>query len=184
MTLSRLGLLIVWLSVCLNSTAISAPQKTVDNEQNYALLQAAYLYNIAKFISWPEQDKARPLQLCLFGELTNQYQPHFVIAFAERQLAGRQISIEAIANAQDINRCDVVYQTTNAHLLQSSIPDTPHILRINAPGVSLPGSALFDLKLEAGRLIIYYNSALQPSFKLPINTALLRITQAGQGSAL
>lgn len=183
MTLSKLGSLILWLTVCLNITVVSAQPKTVDNEQNYALLQAAYLYNIAQFISWPEQDQQRPLHLCLFGELTSQYQPHFAAAFAERQLGGRQISIEAIDTVQDIYRCDVVYQTSNAALLLSSLHETPHILRINAPGVVLPGSALFDLKLEAGRLTIYYNSALQPAFKLPINTALLRITKAGRGSA-
>lgn len=183
MKVSRLWLLLLWSTVFLNSTVVSAQHKTVDNEQSYALLQAAYLYNIAQFISWPEQDQQRPLNLCLFGELTSQYQPHFAAAFAKRQLGGRQISIEAIDAAQDIYRCDVVYQTTNAAVLLSSLHETPHILRINAPGVVLPGSALFDLKLESGKLAIYYNSALQPAFKLPINTALLRITKAGRGSA-
>jgi len=42
-------------------------------------------------------------------------------------------------------------------------------------------SVLFGLSVESGRIIINYHAAANSDFRLPINTALLRITRSVTG---
>lgn len=165
-----------------SSAVISAEKKLVKDEKNYALLQAAYLYNIAQFISWPEQQLNQPFRLCLFGKQTSNLQPHFAKAFEQRLLGQRKINVLPISTDMPLPDCHLIYLTSDAEIPPASITDNAEILRISAPEVSVSSSALFDLHIESGRIIIYYNSAAQTTFKLPINTALLRITKPRPGA--
>ncbi|WP_019676520.1 YfiR family protein [Arsukibacterium perlucidum] len=159
----------------LSSVVLAAEQKLAVDEEKYAMLQAAYLFNIAKFISWPEHQQKQPFRLCLLGEHTSKLYPYFSKAFEKRPLGQRQIEVHPLAADSELPSCQLVYLTSDSPLPLLVIK--PDILRVTAPGVAVTGSVLFDLSMEAGRIIIYHNQAAQAEFQLPINTALLRVTR-------
>lgn len=165
------------LAATISFAALSADQKSVKNQKDYALLQAAYLFNIAKFISWPEQQPQQPLKICLLGDSADELQIHFLKAFKQRTLGERKVETFAVTTDTELITCDLIYLTSDS---VAELPQTKHfldILAVSSPEVTAVKSALFDLRLESGRIVIYYNKAAQTRFQLPINTALLRITK-------
>lgn len=58
---------VVLLAACLPAAAPGRAQETASEQE----LKAAYLYNFAKFVEWPEgtfESPASPLNVCVFGE--------------------------------------------------------------------------------------------------------------------
>ncbi|WP_333608653.1 YfiR family protein [Arsukibacterium sp.] len=165
------------LAAVFSSAAFSVELKRAVDEEKFAVLQAAYLYNIAKFISWPEQQQHQPFRLCLLGEKSSTLDPYFKKAFEQRPLGPRQIEVHSLTAAYELQSCQLVYITANAPSPLPLVALKPDALRVTAPGVAVTDSVLFDLSLEAGRIIIYHNQAAQNEFQLPINTALLRVTR-------
>ena len=161
----------------LSSVVLAGEQKLAIDEEKYAMLQAAYLFNIAKFISWPEHQQNQPFRLCLLGEHTSKLYPYFSKAFEQRPLGQRQIEVHPLAADSELPSCQLVYLTSDSSSPLPLLAIKPAPLRVTAPGVAVTGSVLFDLSMEAGRIIIYHNQAAQAEFQLPINTALLRVTR-------
>ena len=165
------------LAATLSFAALSAEKKSVKNQQEYALLQAAYLFNIAKFISWPVQQPQQPLKICLLGDEAAELQVHFLNAFKQRTLGERKVDTVALATNTELITCNLIYLTSDSVAELPQTKDFSDILTVSSPEVTAVKSALFDLRLESGRIFIYYNKAAQTRFQLPINTALLRITK-------
>lgn len=165
----------------LSSAVISGEQKLVVDEEKYVILQAAYLFNIAQYISWPEQQQNQPFRLCLLGEHTSKLYPYFIKAFKQRSLGKRQIEVHLLPANDELPSCQLVYITSNSSVPLPLAAVKPDTLRVTAPGVAVNGSVLFDLSIESGRIIIYHNQAAQAEFQLPINTALLRVTRPHPG---
>lgn len=160
----------------------SSEQKSVKSAKEYALLQAAYLFNIAKFIDWPEDLQHPSFKVCLYGESADQLENHFTAAFQKRLLGQRVVETKLAANRQDLSNCHVIYLTSNEVAELSAINDLSDILIVSSPEVTIVSSALFALRLESDRISIYYNKSAQEHFRLPISTALLRITTPVQGA--
>jgi hypothetical protein len=68
-------------------------------------IKAAYLYNILKFVDWPEANTKLPLVLCVYGE--NPF-GDLLKALESRTVAGRPIKINYIT-ATPGDTCDVVF---------------------------------------------------------------------------
>jgi len=168
-------------TVMLSHAVFSAEQKAVTDDKQYVMLQAAYLYNIARYISWPEQQQDQPFRVCLFGEQSDTQKQLFTDAFHQRTLGKRNIEVHRLAANHQQPSCQLVYLTSPVTSSLPPIASEPDTLRIAAPGVLMSPSVLFGLTVESGRLIIYYNAAANSEFSQPINTALLRITRAVSG---
>jgi len=165
----------------LSTTVFSAEQKIVMDDKKYVVLQAAYLFNIAKFISWPAQQQEQPFRVCLIGEQSNSLEPLFREAFHQRLLEKRKIEVHRWANNDPMLDCQLVYFTSTPPTSLPAIATKAETLRIAAPGVLINNSVLFGLSVESGRIIINYHAAANGDFRLPINTALLRITRSVTG---
>ena len=177
----RIFKFVTCFTVMLSHAVFSAEQKIVVDDNKYVVLQAAYLFNIAKFISWPEQQENQPFRVCLLWEQSNTLQQLFTDAFHQRLLGKRTIEVHRLADNQDQQSCQLVYLTSTPKSSLPPIATEQQTLRIAAPGVLISRSVLFGLKVESGRLNIYYNAAANDQFTQPINTALLRITRPVTG---
>lgn len=84
---------------------ISYGAETIDREPE---LKAAYLYNILKFISWPEIDTSKPdqLQLCIINsKLTN----NALVELNNKRIENSVIKIRQNVSIDDISDCRVLY---------------------------------------------------------------------------
>ncbi|WP_460859267.1 YfiR family protein [Rheinheimera gaetbuli] len=177
MKVLHIVIFITLLTATFSFAALAAEQKSVKNQKDYALLQAAYLFNIAKFISWPAQHQQQPLKICLLGDAAAELQVHFSDAFKQRTLGERKVETFAVTTKTELSTCNLIYLTSDSVAELPPTKDYSNILAVSSPEVTAVKSALFDLRLESGRIFIYYNKAAQTRFQLPINTALLRITK-------
>jgi hypothetical protein len=181
LVLLRILKFLICLTALLSNAVFSAERKIVMDENKYVELQAAYLFNIAKFISWPEQQQEQPFRICLHGEQSNTHQQLFTDAFSRHFIGKRKIEVHQLASNNQLLSCQLVYLTSTPTTSLPSVAAEQDTLRIAAPGVLISQSVLFGLTVESGRIVIYYNIAANSEFQQPINTALLRITRAVPG---
>jgi len=72
-------------------------------------IKAAYLYNLSKFITWPNEatiSQETPITLCVYG-----YNPFdkYLDKLRERPVKGRTISVRHIAENQPMDDCQLLF---------------------------------------------------------------------------
>jgi len=72
-------------------------------------LKAAYLYNFAKFISWPEDTFANEQDPLVIGVLGNNPFSKELAPLTERTVRGRPIKIMQFKKVEDIQACHLLY---------------------------------------------------------------------------
>lgn len=97
---------LIWLFCA--SFARTVPAATDDLAREYRI-KAAYLYNLSKFITWPDeatQDKSTPVMICVYG-----YNPfgQYLEKLQERTVKGRPIAIRYVNDRQPINGCQILF---------------------------------------------------------------------------
>lgn len=97
-------------------------------------IKAAYLYNLSKFITWPDEDKlskATPITLCIFG-----YNPfeNYLDKLREHPVRGRPIDIRYIDEKQPVDDCQLLFisqHNASAPKLLVAPPPYPPILTVS-----------------------------------------------------
>ncbi len=73
------------------------------------LVKAAFLYNFAKFVEWPEaafSDPRSPIKLCILGE------DPFGVALETirgKAVRGRKLEIKKITRIEDLEKCHILF---------------------------------------------------------------------------
>ncbi|MDB6062803.1 MAG: hypothetical protein JWM78_2906 [Verrucomicrobiaceae bacterium] len=97
-------------------------------------IKAAYLYNLSKFITWPDEDqmaKDAPITLCIYG-----YNPFdtYLDKLREHPVRGRNIAIRAVAENESPEGCQLLFvsqHNANAPRLLSAAAPYPPILTVS-----------------------------------------------------
>lgn len=97
-------------------------------------IKAAYLYNLGKFIIWPnegEMPKEAPITLCVYG-----YNPfeNYLDKLQERQIRGRAISVRYIGEQDAVDSCQLLFISqlnTSRPKLLTAPPPYPPILTVS-----------------------------------------------------
>ena len=104
-------------------------------------IEAAYLYNILKFVDWPEANIQLPLTLCVYGD--NPF-GGLLETLENRMVAERNIKISYIKNTP-VSTCDVLFVSSKSEaeikkILKAydskgilTVSDSPHF--INQGGI-------------------------------------------------
>src|SRR5690606_32837216 len=93
-------------------------------------LKAAYVYNIAKFVSWP-LDETNALTICLLSEnvqLVEQFETLNGKLIAERVVEIRVLP--KFVKLQDIHSCHILYNDNNQSRVLAAGNRAPQILTI------------------------------------------------------
>jgi hypothetical protein len=129
----RKGLIARTLLPLLAMTIMSSPAFDEDLSREYRI-KAAYLYNLGKFITWPnenEMPKDAPMTLCVYG-----YNPfdNYLDKLQERQIRGRAIAVRYIGENDPVESCQLLFisqlNKTQPKLL-SAPPPYPPILTVS-----------------------------------------------------
>lgn len=125
--------LIARILFSLLAIALVSPTQAEDISREYRI-KAAYLYNLGKFITWPNENeipKDAPITICIYG-----YNPfeRYLDKLQERQIRGRPISVRYLGENDAVDGCQLLFisqlNTLRPKLL-SAPPPYPPILTIS-----------------------------------------------------
>jgi hypothetical protein len=117
---------LIWL-FCAGLPQVALPAS--DELAREYRIKAAYLYNLSKFITWPDegaQDKSAPVMICVYG-----YNPfgQYLEKLQERTVKGRPIAIRYVNDHQPISGCQILFisqhNTTTPKALTMSPSSSP-----------------------------------------------------------
>lgn len=176
-TLKRIttSLLVFACLLVANAMTFAKAQTRTEDEH---LLKAAYIYNFAKFTSWPEntwQEKASPLNICTMGK-----DP---LISGLKRLSGkiikeRSVIITSIKNTQATNNCHLLYiaksEKNRYQRILKSMSDKPVLTISELPNFSeLGGMIELNNKNDQNHFII--NLAATRNTGLEISARLLSL---------
>ena len=136
-------------------------------------IKAAFLYNLSKFVTWPDEATAAdtPLTICIYG-----YNPfeRYLEKLQERTVKGRPIAIRYIAEKATIDGCQLVFMSrhnTSQPALLKAPPPYPPVLTVGDDAEFLAQGGLVSLVRVSNsvQLDINLTRAKQAGFKVSAN---------------
>lgn len=169
------GILFLVVSALPGNVSDSSAEKLLSREYR---LKAAYLYNFAKFIEWPEEtfpNKDTPMTLAVLG--ADPFGGHLSV-IESRTIKGRKVRVQYFKSLKELEFC---------HLLFINAPDSEHLARaFNAlKGLSVltvgemrgfsESGGMIQLLKRKNRIYFRINRAAAERSRLTISPILLKV---------
>ena len=170
----------------------SAIAQTPDSAR-YLNLQAAYIFNIAKFVDWPSLGASETFNICLLGEKLQPLYNVLAQGTKERKLKARNVKVLLIQSENEEEQkatitasrvrpdeCQILYMGADPGLpeYRGSVDHAgKRVLRISSPEEAYSKYALVDLVLVDGKIALYINKPELAGLDLEINPALLSVAK-------
>ncbi len=95
---------------CLGGAAVPQTAPAAESEASEAAIQAAYLFNFARFTEWPTASfatKTAPLHACLFGQ--RDALANALLTLNERPVQGHPLRFLQVERFDDLKTCHLVF---------------------------------------------------------------------------
>ena len=155
-----------WLSMAVAASMIAAPSMAAPaQEANEQLLKVAFIYNFAKFTTWPAEsfsDPAAPIDLCVIGK------QEFGTAFDSVQgksVGGRTVNVKYLNTLKAQDKCHVVF------IARSEQSRVPRIVKANQTIQALTVSDVDGFVEEGGMIRLVREPDDRISFEINPKTA-------------
>lgn len=116
------------------------------------LVKAAFLYNFAKFVDWPDEafgDALGPLNLCILGR--DPFGP-FIQSIEGKTSQGRQLVVRRTDRVEDIGNCHILFVSESEKKRLAAILQTTrdrHVLTVaDMEGFARRGGIVTLVKVE------------------------------------
>lgn len=164
---------------------VSSSVQAVDYSA-YNKLQAAYIYKIASFVTWPADAHSSRFTICIL-EADESLSSGLRTAIAGRAIGQAPITVLSLTLNQlrqtplQQHECKMVYLNQKAKQddIASWSEHNSHVpvLWVSSPEVSAPPGVLFELELEAEKIVIYINKNELGSSQLVVAPPLLSVAR-------
>jgi hypothetical protein len=166
-----------WLVLALLAGAADGARAQAATE---AELKAAYLFNFALFVEWP--DRGQPtFTICQYGADTLGAGAH---ALARRTLHGKAITVRKAAD-NEFTGCDLLYiassEKSRIRALTASLRGMNILTVSDAPGAAKEGATI-GLTVEDKRIVFEVNVAEARKSNLVISAKLLDLARSVVGA--
>lgn len=152
----------------------------------YNKVQAAYIYKIANFVTWPDS-VASSFIICIVGK-NDSLASILRQATSSRSIQKRPVDVLSfplsamVSNEPELRGCQLVYWVDrpaegNLEALLTALNGGNNMLFISAPDVQMDGNAMFELEVEDGRIVIYINRKRLSTSKLVVAAPLLSVAK-------
>ena len=95
----------LWLTVCVAVGLLAFPGTRLTAQQDVRAVRAAYVYNLTKYVSWPESKRR-----LVIGVLDEDRMGPVLKRILERKVSdGREIDVVLGPSDEELRGCDVVY---------------------------------------------------------------------------
>lgn len=187
--IARAALCVLGVIAVLNALVVDTRIATAANAKSEHELRAAILYNLSRFVSWPDSafatDEA-PLVIGVLGR--DPFGSHLSDALNGRTTAdGRPLLLIAPRADADLARCHILFVTD-----QASTEQHERIAALTGAPVLTVGETIdfvqnqggsMALILEKSKIRIYLNKAEADEAGLTVRAQLLRLCQLVEGDA-
>lgn len=158
------------LGVCILFASFhSVADETAVNKEYQ--IKAAYLYNILKFVDWPENKIQLPLMLCVYGK--NPF-GELLKPLESRTVAGRSIRISYIVNTP-ASTCDVVFigKSSNEQIIKLiTVLGGKGVLTVGEQPGFLDAGGIVEFVEKNNTIRFNVNMTRAQKIGLPINSQL------------
>lgn len=151
-------------------------------------VQAAFLYNVAKFVTWPPQENGAPdptMNFCILGD------PEFA-AVVRQELANKRVGTAAVTiqepdGAAVAQRCHILFFSKEAsrsiEVAEADALGTLPVLTVGAADSFLNDGGIMRLKRVAGKLRFEISLQNLQASGLEVSSKLLRLADIIPASA-
>ena len=145
------------------------------SEEDLPLIKAAMIYNICKFVTWPEDPADDDFVLGLVG--VGDGGPDFKIV-AGKPIHEHPLTIIEVTSPADLRRCRVVFVADAQHLgeLHASARKLSLLTIGDDPGFAA-GGGIVELVYDESRLRFIVNQAAARGHGLELSSQLLKIAK-------
>ncbi len=158
--------------------ASESPPPTAATASREYLIKAVFLYNFAKFTTWPAEsfpDPQAPLRLCIFGE------DPFGAAMESiegKSIKQRPLAVIRIVQVADAERCHILFISTSEEerlrTILDDLRDRPILTIADMPDFARAGGTI-NLKTVEDRIRFDINVDAANAAALKLSSKLLRL---------
>jgi hypothetical protein len=145
-------------------------------------VKAAMLYNVSRFVEWPENKTDRPIQLCVIGK-----SPFGAAldSLQDKLVHGRQLKVRRISSIDEIGSCQILFISSSERRNLAAILGNGELAgvltvsdidRFAATGGTI---GLFEVD---GKMKIEVNLEAARQSQLKIGAQLLKLTRIVRGA--
>jgi hypothetical protein len=167
------------LALALSAAAALPAEARGSDPPQLQALKAGFLFNFARFTSWPAEK--RPRDLVRFCPLRGSLAPQLLADWGEKRIGGQRVDVRILA--QDLERledCHVVFGSDAVALTAPATRDralAAHVLLVSdAPGFASAGGHI-GLIEDGGRLRFQVNLAAVRAAGLKLSARMLRLAR-------
>ena len=142
-------------------------------------VKAAFIYNFAKFVTWPAQafkGPADPLAICVVGE--DPFHGALEEAVRGKTIDGRPLAVKAIDKVESGCTCQILF-VSHSGAKRSLVEMFPNGVLIigESPGFAAKGGGVINFKLQDGRVRFEINPEAADRQQLRISSKLLSLAE-------
>lgn len=174
--------LLLLLSLILAPYPQASAYAVEDVRARESTLKAAYLFQLANFVDWPEgrtpgNGGERPLRLCILGD-----DPFgdAIDGIAGKKARGRQLALERFADSEGVESCDVLFVSASASAELDGIFDLAagaNVLTVGDSKDFARSGGMVGLVVKGGKLRLEVNLGAAQEAGLKISAKLLELSQ-------
>jgi hypothetical protein len=173
---------------CLVLLVLATPRLSLSqaSPEEYTV-KAAFLFHFAQLVDWPEGalDAAAPsLNLCIFED--EPHRQEFQRTIEGKLVGSRVLHLHLLAQAQDINGCNLLFLSRRELRRQSAILDSLRgqpVLTVGETDSFLSDGGMIRFRLDRDKVRFDINLAAADSAHLKISSRLLLLASvAGPGN--
>jgi hypothetical protein len=168
------------MGLALTVLAPGAVQAAVAAADEYQV-KAAFLFNFAKFVEWPESaftSPGEPISICLLGK--NPFGSSLEDAVRGNSIGGRSFVVREVSNAQQANPCHILfvdaYKPKQLRQLLEDLKGFSVLTVGNAEDFTANGGVI-NFKLKDGRVRFEIAVDAAERAKLRISSKLLSLAE-------
>ena len=149
-------------------------------------VKAIYLYNFAKFVTWPAKEAKAgaetPLTICVFH--ATDFAPVLKEAVAGETVGGRSIDVKSIDEAKDAARCSILYIDSSASARMETVLQSVagrSVLTVSDISGFAERGGMIEFVMEGSRVRFKVGLAAAQKANLILSSQLLKVAQSVTG---
>jgi hypothetical protein len=154
--------------------ALPACAQQVDEQQ----VKAAFLYNFAKFVEWPEAVRrgGDPIRLCVFND--DSFQKVLEDTINGKTAEGAKLSVTGVKDAKQLAACQILFVNASGAKRFKAVEagaNLASVLTVGEGRGSGGGTGIINFYVEEGRLRFQVNVTAADRAGLKISSRLLGV---------
>lgn len=167
-----------WVALMTLVSGVFVPAATAEALQEYEL-KAAFLYNYALYVEWPQGLNMKPqnsFEMCVLGE--DPFGSSLEKVLGPKHVDGRPIAIRRIPNAGTASSCHLLYispsEKKNVGAILSAIAGDAVLTVSDIPGFTKRGG-MINFVLHEDKIRFFINNQAASDEGLKISSQLLKL---------